>query len=85
MNQTISEDYSLLLTPWPSSIKYYSRYNVSLDVLINLGISNDDSKKILVLFNDKTLDSDQLLEKLKKILVTTKQKYIKLMHKFIGF
>ncbi|WP_308149471.1 hypothetical protein [Spiroplasma sp. AdecLV25b] len=85
LNQTISEDYNLLLMPWPSSIQYYNRYNVPLDVLINLGISNDDSKKILVLFNDKDLDSDQLLEKLKKILVTTKQKYIKLMHKFIGF
>lgn len=45
LNQTISEDYNLLLTPWPSSIKYYNRYSVSLDVLINLGINNDDSKK----------------------------------------
>lgn len=85
LNQSISEDYNLLLTPWPNSIKYYNRYNVSLDVLINLGISNVDSKKILVLFNDKTLDSSQLLEKLKKVLVTFKQKYIMLMHKFIRF
>lgn len=42
-------------------------------------------KKILILFNDKTLDSDQLLKKLKKILVTAKQKYIMLMQKFIRF
>lgn len=85
LNQTISDDYQLQLFPRSNAIKYYSRYTITFPTLINLGLNSIDAKKVLFLFNNKNLSSEQLLVNLEKILVTVKRKYIKLMHKFISF
>lgn len=85
LNQSISEDYKLELLPRSNAIKYYSRYTITLESLINLGLNSTDAKKTLFLFNNKKLVAKQLLENLEKLLITTKRKYIKLMHKFISF
>lgn len=85
LNQSISEDYKLELLPRSNAIKYYSRYTITLAPLINLGLNSTDAKEVLFLFNNKKLIGEQLLENLEKLLITTKRKYIKLMHKFISF
>ncbi|WP_425381043.1 hypothetical protein [Spiroplasma endosymbiont of Polydrusus pterygomalis] len=85
LNQSISEDYKLALLPRSNAIRYYSRYNITLAPLINLGLNNIATKKVLFLFNNKKLTSKQLLENLEKLLIAKKRKYIKLMHKFISF
>ncbi|WP_342274257.1 hypothetical protein [Spiroplasma endosymbiont of Phycita roborella] len=85
LNQNISENYKLILSPRNNAIKYYSRYTITLEPLINLGLNSQDAKKVLLLFNKKNLNAKQLLENLEKLLITTKRKYIQLMHKFITF
>lgn len=85
LNQTISEDYKLILLPRSNAIKYYSRYTVTLEPLVNLGLNSEDAKKILLFFNNENLNAKQLLENLQGLLITAKRKYIQLMHKFITF
>ena len=85
LNQDINEDYKLILVPRSNAIRYYSRYTITFQPLVNLGLNSNDAKQVLLLFNNQSLDADQLLVNLTKLLVTTKRKYIELMHKFIAF
>lgn len=84
--QKIETDTVIFLEPQKTAIAYISRFKVKINDFLRIGITKIDSEKIVKCLRDKRIKtSEEIITKLKIILLTKKQRFIKIIYKFIIF
>jgi hypothetical protein len=66
------------------AIKYIHKSKIKIENLLEIGLEKKDSLEIIKIFQEN-LNSWETIEKIKKILLTRKQRFLKIMNKFIIF
>lgn len=79
----IDENFTLVLRPKKNAIRMYHRKNLNYETLIHIGLKNSDAKQILEIFHNFSLGSNEIDNKLQKILVAKKRKFLTIIKAFV--
>jgi hypothetical protein len=82
--EKIETDTVIFLTPQKTAIAYTSRFNTKINNFLKIGMTKIDSEKVVKCLHDKKIKtSEEVIKKLKTFLLTKKQRFIKIILKFI--
>lgn len=85
LNLEIDTNYTLVLQPTKNALELYNRNTINYETLVNIGLKDEDAKKVFAVFHDLTISSQDLESKLKEILPTAKRKFLKIIEEFVIF